>query len=115
MSIEALWTVRFGRPETPPGEMEGGVLVVESSRMFGGDSIYAYTGRLEVAGEDITGDLTVILHNPNYGQSIYGKRELQFTARFIAKRVDEKRIEGWIKREGEIDVRVMMRWLADLP
>jgi hypothetical protein len=61
MSIEALWAVQFTGYNAGGGQVRaaksGGVIVVESSRIFGGDSWQWYTGRYD---RDIkTGRLTV--------------------------------------------------------
>ena len=64
-SIEALWTVAFGTGETPNEMVSAGVLVLETGRVLGGDSAYAYVGSFQVDRGDVSGTLRIIRHNPD--------------------------------------------------
>ena len=57
MSIEGLWSVDFG--------LGGGIAVLESGRVFGGDSWFAYTGQFQLNQGSISGRLTIKRHNPD--------------------------------------------------
>jgi hypothetical protein len=57
MSIEGLWSVDFG--------LGGGIAVMETGRVFGGDSWFAYTGDYEVDGNSVTARLRLQRHNPS--------------------------------------------------
>jgi hypothetical protein len=62
MSLEALWTVRFGS-----GVRGGaGVIVFETGRILGGDSCFYYTGRYSYNPRDqtLSGEIKVIRHAP---------------------------------------------------
>jgi hypothetical protein len=112
MSIEALWTVRFG----DPNELQGGVIVLETGRMFGGDSIYAYSGRFDLDGGSISAELDVIRHNFTEGLgNIYGTDEPRFRVRFEGQREGEDRITGRLIREGYPDGVIVMERLEPLP
>ena len=39
-SVEALWTAKFGTAEYSIAESEGGVAIIETGKVYGGDSIY---------------------------------------------------------------------------
>ena len=56
MSVEALWTVEF---QSVDGWMNGGVIVLESGRAFGGDSQFYYTGKYRVKSDAIYGSLRI--------------------------------------------------------
>jgi len=72
MSIEALWAVRFvGVNGTSISEQSGGVLVLESGRLFGGDSFAYYTGNYSLASGQVTFHVDVGVHFAG-GQSILG-------------------------------------------
>jgi hypothetical protein len=112
MSIEALWTVRFGDPQ----DLQGGVIVLETGRMFGGDSIYAYSGRFELDGNHVRAELDVIRHNFTEGMgSIYGTDEARFHARFEGQREGEDRIAGRLIRDGYPEGLLLMERLEPLP
>jgi hypothetical protein len=57
-SVEALWTAES---ETVAGWRNGGVIVLETNRIFGGDSQYYYVGRytIQPGRGEVSGELTV--------------------------------------------------------
>jgi len=109
-----MWTVRYGRIDAIESDLAGGVAVIESGRLFGGDSGYAYKGEVNTAGHTITGTLTIIRHDPSV-MSIYGRDEDQFELAFEASRVSDARIEGSFKRPGFPSARLVMTRIAELP
>lgn len=115
-TIEALWTVRFGQMGTPEASLEGGVAVMESGRIFGGDSGYAYLGSYDLSGSTISGDLHIIRHgDPKHWQSVYGLQEAEFKAGFEGTRKGDDLIVGALKRPGFPDGQLVLRRLAELP
>lgn len=77
-SIEALWLVKFGDFEIPNQAGNGGVIVFESGKAFGGDSGYAYVGRYEVSGDNFTAELDIIQFNDEMGD-VFGLNSSEFT------------------------------------
>jgi hypothetical protein len=73
MSIEALWAVEFTGASGFRIAKSGGVIVIETGKIFGGDSWQWYTGTYEQGGK---GKLSVRLqtgvHYTQGGQSIFG-------------------------------------------
>lgn len=70
--IEGLWIVRFLQPNDPQMDLNGGVIVIETGRAFGGDSGYYYVGNIGDA--DATGwpiQLTISRHDPAI-ESVFG-------------------------------------------
>ena len=57
-SIEALWAVHFGDAYAP-GQLNGGVAILETSRIFGGDSCFYYVGEYEVSGDEVTAQVRI--------------------------------------------------------
>ena len=55
MSIEGLWSVDFG--------FAGGIAVMETGRVYGGDSWFAYTGNYEVDRDSVSAHLRIQRHN----------------------------------------------------
>ena|SRR5438270_8563610 len=114
MNIEALWTVRFGSAQTPDHELEGGVAVIESGRVLGGDSGYAYVGSVDVKNHKVSGRLRVIRHNPNVS-SVYGLDENEFELAFEGVLLSNERMEGELRRSGYQAARFVFTRLAELP
>lgn len=113
-SIEGLWAVRFGSAQSREADLEGGVAMIESGRIFGGDSGFAYVGTVEIAAQKVEGELTIIRHNPKVS-SIYGRNEDRFQLKFSGSRVNERRIEGNLNRPGFPGGRLVLTWVADAP
>lgn len=115
MTVEALWTVRFGDGASDQ-ELNGGVAVLETGRIFGGDSAYAYVGRYQVSGDELIGDLRVIMHNSSDDfVSLYNTREPEFRVSFDVRRRDDGSWEGVLARAGHPNARLILRRLAELP
>lgn len=77
-SIEALWLVKFGDFETPNEARNGGVIIFESGKAFGGDSGYAYVGRYEISGANFTANLDITQFNDEMGD-VFGLNSSEFT------------------------------------
>jgi T3SS negative regulator,GrlR len=61
---EALYVVQFG--DVASGTMHnGGVVVLETERVFGGDSGYYYVGKYQVRNDQISAEVRVVRYNPN--------------------------------------------------
>jgi hypothetical protein len=114
-NVEAVWAVRFGSLWAQPEDREGGVLVLFSNRMAGGDSIMAYVGNYETAGSQISGNLTIMRHNyPEEDQANYKDHELRSEVAFEGAISDDE-IIGRVVRLGKADTKLSMRRLAPLP
>ncbi len=86
--IEGLWIVKFLAPNDPSMDLNGGVVVVESGKIFGGDSGYFYIGSMEPNGSGVWhSELTITRHDPGI-ESVFGD-------------IDQFKLFGPIKREGE--------------
>jgi hypothetical protein len=73
MSVEALWAVQFTGVNGARIAKSGGVLVVETGRVFGGDTWQWYTGRYERIGErQYSIQLETGTHFTEGGISIFG-------------------------------------------
>lgn len=70
-SVEALWLVKFGDHQSPGQVDNGGVLVLESGRGFGGDSGFAYVGTYEVSGDKFKGTFSITQFDPDM-ESVWG-------------------------------------------
>ena len=50
--IEGLWSISFSAVDQPQDDVGAGVVVFETLRVFGGDSIYFYTGNYSITSEN---------------------------------------------------------------
>ena len=114
MSIEAIWTIRFGPIEALESELNGGVAMIESQRVFGGDAGYAYVGDIAVVAQTVNGKLTIKRHNPSW-TSMYNRDEDEFQLTFSGTLVSDSRIEGHLFRPGFPSARLLLTRFAELP
>ena len=57
-SVEALWAVHFGDAYAP-GQPNGGVAMLETSRIFGGDAQFYYVGEYDVSDDKLTAQVRI--------------------------------------------------------
>ena len=60
MSVEALWILKFDTIS----DYGGGVVVLETERVFGGDTSFYWTGNYTVSREDFRAKIDVKRHSP---------------------------------------------------
>lgn len=116
-SVEALYVVHFGDVADPIGLVNGGVVVLETGRVFGGDSGYFYAGSYRVEGEALQGTATVERHNAGW-QSVWGDEEQRFDIEFTGQRCDGGAvIEGRMRRLDMPSSFLPLMWfrMRDLP
>lgn len=73
MSVEGLWSIYFeSTVEILPGMkgMGGGVVVFETSKIFGGDATHFYLGNYEISGNVMKAQVDVNRYDP-YGIDIF--------------------------------------------
>src|SRR4028119_1223261 len=97
-SLEALWTLRFDAVGGENFELGGGVLIIETGRLFGGDSGYAYVGSLDDTGSSVSGTVRIIRHDPTI-TSIFGDFD-ELTAKFSGHRISDTKIVGQLHAGG---------------
>jgi hypothetical protein len=68
-NLEALYLVEFGDVATPGQMRNGGVAVLKTGRIFGGDSGYYYIGEYAVSGNALTASLRIVKHNPSWNNA----------------------------------------------
>jgi hypothetical protein len=109
--MNGLWTAEFG---TASGVANGGVLVIESGRLFGGDSAYWYSGAYSVSGDTVTGDLRATHY---YGPNVtaFGDSASTFTVQFTGTMNPAgDQIDGLAMRPGIGQVRFRLTKRATL-
>ena len=119
-SYEALWAVYFGDVSDPsnfdPGRTNAGVAVLETQRIFGGDSKYYYLGNYEVEKDRITATVTITHFNGEpwsaFGGPLTGSLKVCLEGR---REGNEVRGHMWPEDHPEMRLTAMLRRLADLP
>ena len=74
--LEALYVVEFG-DVAGFGYRNGGVVVLEANRIFGGDSGYYYIGEYSIFGDRLEACVRITKHNPLWINA-FGDDALQF-------------------------------------
>ena len=119
-SIEALWAVYFDDAHNPyrflPGMSNAGVVVIETTRLFGGDSQFFYLGSIEVNGTDVTAQIKVT-HFNGPGMTAFGTNTTEpFDVEIQGSR-DGNTINGemWPSDQPTRRLKIRLQRLADLP
>ena len=114
-TIEALWAVHFGDAAVP-GQVNGGVAVFETSRIFGGDAKFYYIGEYKVSGEEVTATV-ISTHFSGDDMTAFGFRTSGSIRVGVSGRWRGDTIvgEAWIVDQPAARVSVVLRRLADLP
>jgi hypothetical protein len=112
--LEALYVVEFG-DVAGSGFRNGGVAVLETNRIFGGDSGYYYLGTFTVTGGHIEAAVQIVKHNPAWGNA-FGDAATSFAIR-LSGAIGEDQIAGQMERLDMPGMRLPIRLVkkANLP
>lgn len=105
MSVEALYTMTFGDNVAPAAARNGGVVVLETGRVFGGDSSFSYVGTYRVVSDLIQAEARIERYN-DLLQSAFGDDGTSFKVWFVGKIVSDQKIVGYIERPDMLGQRV---------
>src|SRR5947209_6571635 len=73
MSFEGLWWFQTTSVQNPQAFQGGGVVVLETGRVLGGDSVYSYVGNFAVDAGVITATVRVRQYNPHVvAENVFG-------------------------------------------
>lgn len=109
--LEALWSVEFVTSAQTGG---AGVIVLESSRAFGGDSFYYYIGRYELVHDILKAEVKVT-HYSGPMASVFGPfKELNYK---LEGKIGEPSfmLRGHVVGQPEKQITVRLTKRADLP
>lgn len=113
MSIEGLWIARFGDYTAPNSWENGGVIVIESGRILGGDSGTYYLGNVSIDGEAFQATFTVTIYDKERSQYAFGNFKGPIEVHAEGKREDDV-ISGKMTYGG-INLAFNLSKKADLP
>lgn len=109
---EGLWTACFGYPTA---DRNGGVVILEAGRLFGGDSTHYYEGRYEIFDSDVRAEFRVVHY---FGDSVsaFGDKAPRFSVILRGKR-EAEHITGTLFRHDMPSIRpiVVLQRRANLP
>ena len=85
---EGVYLVSFGDVAAPGKFINGGVVMLDTLKVYGGDSGYYYTGNYSVNGDKISADVRIEKHNPGWVDA-FGTGLKSFKIKLEGTRVDE--------------------------
>ena len=114
-SVEALWAVHFGDAYAL-GQPNGGVAMLETSRIFGGDSQFYYVGKYEISGEKLIAQVR-ITHFSGPNMTAFGVPLTQPLELKLEGRREDDMINGqmWSISQPNMRLPISLRRLEDLP
>ena len=114
-NLEALWAVYYGDVFTP-GEFNGGTIVFESERIFGGDSSFYYTGKFDASVNSVAAWIK-ITHYSGDNLTAFGMRVSRSLQIQIQGRRDGDKIIGtmWPVDQPSNILPIGLMHLEDLP
>ena len=109
--VEGLWSVEFISTE---GGRGAGVVILETQRIFGGDSQYFYLGKYEVKYQKLEAEIEVT-HYSGEPNSIFG-RENNFWVKITGEfKGDVMMGQGHRVNNPQMELGVKLTKRADLP
>ncbi len=112
--VEALYVVQFG-DFAGATFRNGGVAVLETNRVFGGDSGYYYLGNYEVKDGTISASVQIVKHDPNW-RDAFGDNSASFAV-ILQGKIEGQIISGHMIRTDnpKLSLPVRLTWTAALP
>lgn len=114
MSVEGLWCFQSTSYDNPNDFRDGGVVVLETNRIFGGDSMMAYVGEYELAGDLVHAKVQTWQWNLTYtdAENVFGMRAPIPTYTVLAElRRDGEQLVGTIAPEADPAAKLAIRML----
>lgn len=118
-SVEGMWKFQTAHADEPDVIRWGGIVILESCRVFGGDSVMAYLGTYEVDRDLISARVRSWTWNFDVGEieNVFGMTgAIDYVALLNGKR-EGNAITGYIAPEARPEFQLICRMekIADLP
>jgi hypothetical protein len=110
--IESLYVAEFG-DVTGVGFCNGGVVVLETNRVYGGDSGYFNLDDYSVFGDRFAASVLITKHNPLWA-NIFGDDALQFEIRVLGT-IQNEVIEAIMERLDRPGTQLPLRLIRKAP
>lgn len=119
MSVEGMWKFQSASAEDPGTLRWGSIIVLETGRVFGGDSAMAHVGVFEVSGGAIVAAVRSWVWNHDLGEvaNVFGMTgEIDYMVK-LEGAIEGDTIAGVIYPEGRPELRLACRMekIAELP
>lgn len=119
-SIEGLWALLTAQYDNPDVMLAGGVVVLESGHVLGGDSMMAYVGTYTIERDNLTASVHSWTFNAAFveHENVFGVKGGQRNDVGVeGVRVSDDRVEGWIflKSQPDFRLRAVMEKIAAVP
>jgi hypothetical protein len=118
MSVEGLWFLQLASFRKPAEFQHGGIVVLESARVLGADSICSYIGDYRVEDGELIGQIRVQTWNRDVrSENIFGTNgPIDYQVQARGKRQGDV-IDGSLTPTESPDLKlpIRMRFIADLP
>lgn len=106
--LDGIWVIRFGAFGWRDEDLRGGVLRLVDGDIFGGSSNFLFRGGYSFSENEVRGHLQVDRHGADPTvTTIYGDAATGFSMTFIAHPISSDRLEGYFRRVGHPDARVV--------
>jgi hypothetical protein len=98
MSVEGMWALQSDQHNAPGQLVAGSIIILETGRVFGGDSMMAFSGTYEVQGSQLVAKVKSWRWNPTYaGQhNVFGidPGPTGIEVEFVGTQVNDGLIQG---------------------
>ena len=111
--VEALYVIEFGDVAVA-GRPNSGVIVLETNRIFGGDSGFYYLGEYTVKDGTVTARADIIRHQDGW-TSAYGPYNGPFELKMSGRIVGRNIVGTMVHMSNQQRLRLVLRWKANLP
>ncbi len=118
-SVEGMWQFQSASVDEPDVYRWGGIVILETGRVFGGDSVMAYKGTYFVDRDSVTAELRSWSWNHDVGDAmnVFGMpTPIAYDVVMQGKREDDA-IFGMISPKGapDFELKIRMEKISDLP
>lgn len=120
MTIEGMWGLLTASYDDPNTLDAGGIIILETGRLLGGDSAIAFLGDYHVeSGSTVTGKVKTWQYNPQAGhvETVFGMAGTAGTVVEFSGTLGDGEITGklWPSGMAQLPLNFVMRKFSDLP
>ncbi len=119
MNVEGMWAAYFG--DADGAQINSGIAVLETERIFGGDSLMAYHGHYSMGGGVLKGELRIWANNPHievqtaFGNTGTPEGSIVQLEGLVDLAAGEITGQLWEKANPDLKIPAYLRKVAELP
>lgn len=119
-SVEGLWLLYIGdvyKNAVTPGTGSAGVVVLDSQRLYGGDSAFFWTGRFEMGHAGSMRATAKVSHYNGSKESVFGFPFDEADIEMVAVRVDDRVMRATVQIKGHepASIQALLVLATELP